>query len=187
MAFHASELESESLSIPLRETHAVQFSSNGQATGPQPPEVEIDLNKTTFLSHVVRRWGKLPLNFLNGLDLRRYRYGFIGLDDWSMDPVLPPGSLVAIDDRRRKIATSGWSNELDRPIYFLEHRSGYLCGWCSVLDRRILVQPHPASRQEPRIFEVQSEVDVIGQVVGAAMRLDIRSERYESRSTNVPA
>ncbi len=181
------ELESESLGVALRETHAVQFSSNNQVTGPQPPEIEIDLNKTTFLSHIIRRWGKLPLNLLNGLDLRRYRYGFIGVDDWSMDPVLPPGSLVTIDDRRRKIASSGWSNELDRPIYFLEHRNGYLCGWCSVLDQRIFVQPHPASHQEPRIFALQSEVDVIGQVVGVAMRLDVRSERHESHSTNVTA
>ena len=179
------ELESESLSIPLRETHAVQFSSNGQATGPQPPEVEIDLNKTTFLSHVVRRWGKLPLNFLNGLDLRRYRYGFIGLDDWSMDPVLPPGSLVAIDDRRRKIATSGWSNELDRPIYFLEHRSGYLCGWCSLIEGRVLVHSHPTSHYQPKLFDPQSGIDILGQVIGVAMPLGSPSVRMKFSGTKL--
>jgi transcriptional regulator with XRE-family HTH domain len=171
------ELESESLRVPLRETHIAQFSENSQITGPQPPEVEIDPNKTTFLSHVIRRWGRLPLNCLNGLDLRRYRYGFIGLEDWSMYPILQPGALVAIDENRRKIATGGWSSEMDRPIYFLEHRNGYACGWCSLLEGRLLLQPHPASHKEPQIFELQTAIDIIGQVVAVAMPLDARLGR----------
>ena len=65
---------------------------------PQPADSEIDLNSTTFLSHIVRRWGKTGLSFLNGWDLRQHRYGFIGLEDWSMYPVLRPGSLVLIDE-----------------------------------------------------------------------------------------
>lgn len=180
------ELESESLQVQLRETHATQFSENTQITGPQPSELEIDPNKTTFLSHVIRRWGKFPLNCLNGLDLRRYRYGFIGLEDWSMYPILQPGALVAIDESRRKIASGGWSNEMDRPIYFLEHRNGYTCGWCSLLEGRVLIQPHPASQREPQIFELQTGIDVIGQVVAVAMPLDARLGRPLTRDINAP-
>ncbi len=168
------ELESESLRIRLRETHTVQFSGSAQTGAVQPPNAEFDLNNTTFLNHVIRRWGKLPLHFLNGLDLRRYRYGFIGLDDWSMYPILQPGALVAIDESRRKIAADGWSSEVDRPIYFLEHRTGFLCGWCSLIEGRLLVQPHPASHREPALFELETEVDILGQVVGVAMPLDAR-------------
>jgi transcriptional regulator with XRE-family HTH domain len=178
------ELESESLRAPLRETHAAQFSENTQIMGPQPPDIEIDPDKTTFLSHVIRRWGKLPLNCLNGFDLRRYRYGFIGMEDWSMYPILQPGALVAIDENRRKIATGGWSNEMDRPIYFLEHRNGYACGWCSILEGRLLLQPHPASHKEPQIFELQTGIDVIGQVVAVAMPLDARLGRALPRDMN---
>jgi hypothetical protein len=167
------ELEAESLQIRLRETHAVHFSSNPQITGPQPHNAEIDWNKTTFLSHIVRRWGKLPLNCLNGLDLRRFRYGFIGLDDWSMYPILQPGAVVVIDDNRRKIAARGWATEIDRPIYFLEHRSGYLCGWCSQVDGTLIVLSHPSGHREPLIFDREG-VDVLGQVVAVAMPLDAR-------------
>src|SRR4029077_19182382 len=108
-------LPSESLQSPLNETHAADFGNPTKFTLPQPPNSEIDLNSTTFLSHVIRRWGKTGLSLLNGLDLRQHRYGFIGLEDWSMYPVLRPGSLVLIDESRRRIAIDGWTNEMDRP------------------------------------------------------------------------
>jgi len=116
----------------------------------------------------------MPLSFLDSLDLREYRYGLIGLEDWSMYPILQPGSLVAIDESRRKIASSGWTNEFDRPIYFLEHRGGWVCGWCALLDDRLLVLPHPASHRAPLMFEYPNEIDVIGQVAGVAMLLESR-------------
>ena len=91
-------LAAESLRTPLNGTHAVEFAPAGKFTVPQPADSEIDLNSTTFLSHMIRRWGKTGLSFLNGWDLRQHRYGFIGLEDWSMYPVLRPGSLVLIDE-----------------------------------------------------------------------------------------
>ncbi len=41
-----------------------------------------------------------------------------------MFPIIPPGSLVVIDDTKRRIVNSGWNSEFERPIYFLEHREG---------------------------------------------------------------
>jgi hypothetical protein len=100
----------------------------------------------------------------------------LGLEDWSMYPLLPPGSLVAIDGKRRRVAVGGWTSEYDRPIYFLEHRAGYVCGWCALSDGRLVLQPHPASGVEPRVFELNS-IDIVGQVVGAAMPLTARAPR----------
>lgn len=167
------EIAGESLQIRHRNTHAAQFREMPHITAPHAVELEIDLNRTAFLSHVARRWGKLPLACLNGLDLSRFRYGFIGLDDWSMYPILQPGAFVAIDENRRKIAASGWANEVERPIYFLEHRDGYACGWCTQLETGLLVQTHPASHVPPRLFEA-SGADVVGQVVAVATPLDVR-------------
>ena len=97
-----------------------------------------------------------------------------------MHPILQPGALVAIDDNRRKIAAQGWSSELDRPIYFIEHRGGYLCGWCALIDERLIVQSHPASLRAPVVFDHIDEIDVIGQVVAVAMPLDPRLGRIPS-------
>jgi hypothetical protein len=89
-----------------------------------------------------------------------------------MYPVLQPGSLVMIDESRRRISTGGWTNEFNRPIYFLEHRHGYLCAWCTVTEGLLIAQPHPAAELDPVVFPYPSGVDVIGQVTGVAMLLD---------------
>lgn len=180
------QLASEALRVGLDETHTIQMKPSGMAAVPQPPDFEIDPHKTTFLSNLVRNWGRMPLSFLSGLDLLEYRYGLIGLEDWSMYPVLQPGSLVAIDESRRKIASSGWTNEFDRPIYFLEHRGGYVCGWCVLSDNRLLVQPHPASHSTTLVFEYPKEIDIVGQVVGVAMLLESRRRRH-NRVSSAPA
>jgi transcriptional regulator with XRE-family HTH domain len=172
------ELASEGLQIGLEETHTIQVTPNGRAAVPQAVEAEIDPNRTTFLSQLMRQWGKTPLTFLNAMDHREYRYGLVGLEDWSMHPVLRPGSLVLIDQGRRKIARGGWTSELDRPIYFLEHRGGFLCGWCTLDDDHLLVQPHPASEKRPSSFRYPDEIDVIGQVVGVAMFLEPKKRRH---------
>src|ERR1035438_10466440 len=99
------------------------------------------------------RWGKMPLNFLVGQDIRHYRYGLIGLEDWSMSPVIQPGAIVLIDQNRRRITQGGWTSQHNRPIYFLEHRDGYRCGWCALAEGRLIVLPHPASQQAPAIFD----------------------------------
>jgi transcriptional regulator with XRE-family HTH domain len=162
---------------PHAQTHALHLQPRSNVTVPNPIDAELDMNRTSFLNHLIRRWGKTGLGLLNGLDMRRHRYGLIGLEDWSMYPVLHPGSLVLIDDRRRRVANSGWSSEIDRPIYFLEHRDGYRCGWCSTADGKLTLQAHPASQQKPEVFAAGT-IDVLGQVTGVAMLLEGRRRRH---------
>jgi len=140
----------------------------------------LDLSRTAFLSRLIQQWGTVPLTLLSNIDLRTYRYGFIGTNDWSMFPLIPPGSLVVIDDSKRKIATSGWSSEFDRPIYFLEHREGYTCGWCSMGDGRLIVQPHPASNIDAESYAYPNEIEVIGQVTRVALSLESARRRPRS-------
>ena len=159
-------------------THPLGFRpEDGEIQVPLALDPGLDLSRTVFLSRLIQRWGKLPLMLLNNLDLRNQRYGLIGTEDWSMYPLIAPGSLVVIDDTRRRIATSGWTNEFDRPIYFLEHREGYMCGWCTLRDGQLIVQPHPASLAEPESFAYPLEIEVIGQVTQVAMTLGLPNPR----------
>jgi transcriptional regulator with XRE-family HTH domain len=160
--------------VEVEKTHMIGFDSElpTEVLIPLSLDPGIDVRRTTFLSRMIQRWGKLPLVLLNGFDLKGHRYGFIGTDDWMMYPILQPGSLVLIDESKRKPASSGWTNEFDRPIYFFEHRQGYACGWCDVVGDQLILQPHPGSQCQPEVYDVNSEIDVVGQVSGVAMRLD---------------
>jgi hypothetical protein len=167
-------LPADSASFDIERTHPLGFvpDSHGEVLIPLSLDPGLDLRHTTYLSRMIQRWGKLPLMLLNGLELKNHRYGFVGTEDWSMYPLVQPGSFVVIDETRRKLASSGWSNEFERPIYFFEHRRGYACCWCNLTDNHLVLQPHPASLCNPEIYAYPDEIDVIGQVTGVAMRLD---------------
>jgi transcriptional regulator with XRE-family HTH domain len=162
-------------------THLVGFRpEEGEVQLPIALDPGLDLSRTAFLSRLIQQWGTVPLTLLSNIDLRNYRYGYIGTDDWSMFPLIPPGSLVVIDDSKRRIAASGWSSEYDRPIYFLEHREGYVCGWCSMRDGQLIVQPHPASNCDVESYAYPNEIEVVGQITRVAMRLDAGLRRTRS-------
>ena len=138
----------------------------------------IDLSKTEFLSRMIQRWGKLPLTLLNRVDLRNYRYGFVGTEDWFMYPIIPPGSLVVIDDSRRRVANSGWTNEFDRPDLLpgasgaAMHAPGAAFATTAWFCSHI--RPRDASRSAMPIPE---EIEVIGQITEVAMSLDPAKRR----------
>jgi transcriptional regulator with XRE-family HTH domain len=180
-----AELPTDSLLLTIERTHPihVQPGSHGEVQFPLSLDPGIDLSRTTHLSRVIQRWGKLPLMLLNGLDLENHQYAFIGSEDWSMYPLLMPGSLVLVDETRKKIAKSGWTDEYDRPIYFLEHRDGYAVGWCSLVKGQLVVMPHPASPSAPEVYAYPRDIEVVGQVVGVAMRLDPGRQRHVRAST----
>ena len=132
----------------------------------------------------------MPLSLLNNLNINDYRYGLIGTDDYLMYPMLRPGALVQIDERRSRIRNSGWTHEFERPIYFFELRDGYACAWCNLSGDHLILQPHSGSPAEPVVLNYPTEVDVIGQVVGVAMQLGVRDlearPRRKARSALIP-
>ncbi len=127
--------------------------------------------KTAFLSRLVESWGEIPAGLLSQLDFKKFRYGFIGLEDHMMVPLLRPGSIVQVDDTRRKIVNSGWLTEYDRPIYFLELRYSYECCWCYQRGKEVTLLPHPLSPTGPQTIRIPDDGEVLGQVVGVAMRI----------------
>jgi hypothetical protein len=97
--------------------------------------------------------------------------GYIGIEDYTLHPLIRPGSLVEIDAGQRKLSPARWMTEYDRPIYFVEVRDGYVCSWCQVDHGQLIVIPHPHSRQDIRRFEYPSQAEIIGRVTGVAMRI----------------
>ncbi|MBV9762017.1 MAG: hypothetical protein JO340_15750 [Acidobacteriaceae bacterium] len=169
-------LPADAAGIRLGHTRPIDFREQDPASS---VEIEadfaagaLDLTGTTYLSRHGQRSARLPAELLDALDFKRQRYAFIGTEDWSMFPIIPPGSLVQIDDSRRRVSSDGWDHEHERPIYFLEHRSGYRCAWCIEKRGLLIVQPHPLSQMQIDVLRYPGEADILGQVVGVVMRLD---------------
>jgi hypothetical protein len=132
------------------------------------------LQKTADLGRMVEQWGVVPLASLSAFADDRYSYGYIGEEDFTMYPILPPGSFVQVDETRNKLVEGTWRSEFDRPIYFVETRNGFTCSWCNMKPEGIVLQPHPLSHVPVRILKHPQEAEVVGQVVGVAMRMGDR-------------
>jgi transcriptional regulator with XRE-family HTH domain len=103
----------------------------------------------------------------------QYRRAIIGRRDRTLDPMLRAGSIIKIDTQKRAIASrKEWTNEFDRPIYFLLTRAGYVCGWCE-LDKDaawLTLVAHQLSDAASQRWRYRKEVEVVGRVVAGAMR-----------------
>jgi len=102
----------------------------------------------------------------------RFRYGYVGLSDRRMMPLLRPGSTVLVDTTLRQLEDAEWSSEYDRPMYFVELRDGYRCGWFQKDKSRLIMQPHTLSRCAPESWRTPEEAEVVGQVIGVATYLN---------------
>ena len=174
------------LVAPAR-THPVGFRVNGAGSVTLPLKLDpgLDLRRTTYLSRMIQEWGKMPLALLETLKVREHRYACIGTEDYMMYPLLPPGSLVQVDETRREIQAGPWASEYERPIYFLDLHQGYACSWCSLTGNRLILQPHTTSPCAPQMLLYPDEAEVIGQVVAVAMRLD-STRKGKTRSAAAP-
>jgi transcriptional regulator with XRE-family HTH domain len=142
---------------------------------------------TQLVNRVVALWGEIPAAFLQNYNPRRHTYGYVGLTDRTMFPLLRPGAIVMVDPQRRSVLRSGWKSEFDRPIYFVELREGYRCGWCQIEGNRLMIIPHPVSNAPVETFSLASEAEVVGQVVGVAMRLVPAETASAERERELPA
>lgn len=92
-------------------------------------------------------------------------YAHLGLTDFTMHPLIRPGALLKIDTRQNKLTTAAWRNEYERPIFFIELRGAYACGWCELQGNQLLIIPHPSSPATVRRFTYPREAEIVGRVV----------------------
>src|SRR5437763_4253922 len=149
-------------SIPPK-THLVQGKASIQDIHlPLRFDPSLDFTRTANIGLFIQKWGVLPLTYLASFATDDYCYGFIGSKDFTMYPILPPGSFVQIDPAKTRVRKGMWKSDYDRPIYFLETREESLCGWCNIWEGKIILQTHPMSPCEVRIMSWPQEAEVIG-------------------------
>jgi len=177
------------MAFPLQNTHLVALETpdpEKPITFPVRFDKGFDPGQTSLVSRMVEVWGEVPAGLIQKLDLRHCQYGYIGLEDYTMYPLLRPGSFVQVDTLTRRSVAADWRTEFDRPIYFLELRDSYACSWCEVKGNQITLIPHPLSGWPTRQFAYPDEAEIVGQVTAVAMRIVPSSEERPGALPRLP-
>jgi hypothetical protein len=161
-------------SMQLASTHLCSVEGTNQNQAASLPRCSTGgaaADNTTLIAGSLHAQSDMPLATTLRLDGHKRRYAFIGRSDYTMYPLIRPGSFVEIDECEKVAPPAVYRTEYDRPIYFLELRTGYVCSWCQMSKDRILSIPHPLSPCRARSFVFPSEAEVIGRVTSILMRL----------------
>ena len=168
LSLSAADLQ---LNLPPKSHFAETLQGTAKVAIPTRLDPSFDPRRSANLSRIVEQWGSVPLGYLANLSQDKYMYGYVGSEDFTMYPLLPPGTFLQVDEARSKIEQALWRSELERPIYFVETRDGYTCCWCSLKGDDIVLHSHPLSPVPVRVLRHPREAEVIGQVVGIALKL----------------
>jgi len=160
---HLAEPPNSHLSTALDSTSMFQI--------PLALDPGFDTRKTMNISRMIQQWGLVPATYLAQMHPGNYTYGYVGSEDMTMYPLLLPGTFVQIDEKKSRPEEGPWRSEYERPIYFVETRAGFVCSWCSFSEDKLILQPHPLSPVAPRALKQPQEAEILGQVIGIAMRL----------------
>lgn len=124
--------------------------------------------RTNLVPKMIETWREVPLELqlMNGSNPL---YGYIGMDDYTLHPILRPGAFVRVDPRQRKILSVPWRTDYDRPIFFIELRDRYTCTWCEMHGGQLTLIPSQQSNRRTQQVRYPMDATIIGRVTGISM------------------
>jgi len=164
-------VEDISLAEPPKSHRVEGLAAADTARLPVKMDPAFHLSRTTNVGRMIEKWGSVPMVFLRQLEETYFAYFYIGTEDLTMYPLLMPGSFVQVDESQSKVVGGPWPSEYERPIYFVETRTGFRCSWCELDSDKLILQPHPLSPQKTSIYRHPQEAEIVGRIVAVAMRL----------------
>ena len=112
---------------------------------------------------LLRLWRNVPLLLMLDVDWERGPLVLIGTSDEMMWPLLPPGSLLQLDQSVRTI-TDGAFSEFERPVYLIEYRGRFYCCHAQQRGETLRMISHAESPSPPSIPIPYKEAKVRGQL-----------------------
>src|SRR5260370_7193850 len=83
--------------MPIPKTHLTEYESTDPPATLEIPirfDAALNLSKTNLLPRMIESWGTVPLEFIQHFDLRHRSYGFVGLKDYTLYPLIRPAPFV---------------------------------------------------------------------------------------------
>ena len=150
-----------SMQLPNTHLSSIEHATTPRcrATMPADRVAAAEPEKTRVLNSSTEVQPEVLSPLIRHLRNGKFRYGLIGSSDYTMYPMIRPGSMVQIDESRRTPKQGRYQSEYDRPIYFVELRGGFICSWCELQGNRLVTTPHPASPCRTQVFAYPSEAE----------------------------
>jgi hypothetical protein len=118
---------------------------------------------TSAMRHILEVWSDIPLLLMLDVDWERGPLVLIGTSDRMMWPLLPPGSLLQLDQKVKTVANGSWS-EFERPIYLIESKGKFFCCHAQRRGDTLRLISHGESPAPPSISIPFKAAKVRGQV-----------------------
>jgi hypothetical protein len=112
---------------------------------------------------ILSAWSDIPLLLMVDVDWDRGPLVLVGLSDRMMWPLLPPGSLLQLNQKVRTGADGPWS-EFERPIYLIEFKNRFYCCHAQRRGEMLRLISHAESPSPPATSVPFKEAKVRGQV-----------------------
>lgn len=112
---------------------------------------------------LLNAWSDIPLLLMLDVDWDRGPLVLVGLSDRMMWPLIPPGSLLQLDPKVRKVENGSWS-EFERPIYLIEFKGRFYCCHAQRRGDTLRLISHAESLSPPSISVPFKEAKVRGQL-----------------------
>lgn len=120
-------------------------------------------NPASAMHRILSAWSDIPLLMMLDVDWDRGPLVLIGLSDRMMWPLLPPGSLLQLDQSVKTVAEGSWS-EFDRPIYLVEYKNRFYCCHAQRRGEMLRLISHAESPAPPATPVPFKEAKVRGQL-----------------------
>ncbi|HEX6716997.1 MAG TPA: hypothetical protein VF088_07790 [Pyrinomonadaceae bacterium] len=120
-------------------------------------------NPASAMRRLLNAWSDVPLLLMLDVDWDRGPLVLIGTDDRMMWPLLPPGSLLQLDQKVRTVADGSFS-EFERPIYLVEYRNRFYCCHAQRRGETLRLISHLESPAPPVVSIPFKEARVRGQL-----------------------
>ncbi len=118
---------------------------------------------TSATRRLLSAWSDIPLLLMLDVDWDRGPLVLVGLSDRMMWPLIPPGSLLQLDQKVRTVENGAWP-EFERPIYLIEFKGRFYCCHAQRRGDTLRLISHAESPSPPAISVPFREAKVRGQL-----------------------
>ena len=125
--------------------------------------IRILRDRESATNRLLTAWADTPMLLMLDEDWEEGPLVVVGFSDRMLWPLLPPGSLLRLDSKARKIEDRAWQ-EFERPIYLIEYRDRFYCCYVQRRGDMLRLISHLESPAAPSFSVPYKDARVRGQL-----------------------